>query len=142
VGNTSSKADSSRVNDSTWAIDAFLQSLPVWAGLSEAKVLFVIDGMRPHLYNEKQLVSARGSYFDLMRTYFIDAATKRGYEVVDMQSIFLAHYQQHGRRFEYQHDMHWNALGHELCFEAITKSAFFSRLSVESVSASDEQDRL
>ena len=140
VGNTSSNAESSRVNDSKWAIDAFLQSLPVWAGLSEEKVLFVLDGMRPHLYNENQLVSARGSYFDLMRTYFVDVATKRGYEVVDMQSIFLAHHQQHNRHFEHQHDMHWNALGHALCFEAISKTAFFTRLSVQLGAASEEQD--
>ena len=59
---------------------------------------------------------------DVMRRYFLANAGRRGYEAIDMQPRFIAHYREHGRRFEWPRDEHWNALGHERCFEAVAGS--------------------
>ena len=129
VGNTSSNTDSTRVADSKRAVDAFFKELRARSGLCTDKILFVIDGMRPHLYEGKQEL-ARGSYFDLMRRYFITSARDKGYEVIDMEGIFANHYKKHGDRFEYPVDTHWNSLGHEVVFDAVRRSSFFARFTI------------
>jgi hypothetical protein len=135
VGNTSSDSNHARVVDSKRAIDAFFNKLPVMSGLNPSGILFVIDGMRPHLYDSDHLNLTRGTYFDLMRRYFIASAEARGYEVVDMHSIFRSQYEKFGQRFEYPTDMHWNSSGHELVFKSITKSRFLRKFSLPSVLA-------
>ena len=127
VGNTSSNTDPLRIEDSKRAVNTFLKELPTASGLTPTKILFVVDGMRPHLYDDLTFESAKGSYFDLMRRYFITSATAKGYEVIDMEPIFRNHHKKNEERFDFHNDMHWNVLGHELCFEAIIHSPFFSR---------------
>ncbi len=123
VGNTIYDADSTRVADSRAAVDAFLEQLPIRSGLAPARILFVVDGMRPHLYDEDGLRLARESSVDGMRRYFVGRAAEEGYEVVDMQPLFIDHFQRFGRRFEsFPIDAHWNSLGHELFFEAMIRS--------------------
>lgn len=131
VGNTSSKVDSVRFGDSRRAVDAFLDALPASSGLRPTQISFIVDGMRRQLYDDAALESAKGSYFDLMRRYFIGAGTERGYEVIDMQPVFRDHYAHHERRFEYPQDMHWNSLGHEKCFEVILQSDLLSRFPTQ-----------
>jgi hypothetical protein len=128
VGQTLRNGDSERLTLSKKAVDAFFDRLPVMSGLSPTEVLFVIDGIRPDLYDEKLVDMAEGSFFDVMRKYFIAEATLGGYEVVDMQSWFSEHYKMHGKRFEYPTDGHWNGLGHKVVFDAISQSKFFARL--------------
>jgi hypothetical protein len=70
---------------------------------------------------------AQGSFFDIMRQYFITRATMSGYEVVDMQSWFLTHYKIYRKRFEFATDAHWNSLGHKVVFEAVCQSKFISK---------------
>ena len=88
--------------------------------------MFVVDGMRPALYGDDDAEAARGSDYDVLRRYFLANADRRGYETLDMQPRFAAHYQQHGRRFEWPQDYHWNALGHERCFDAVRSSKLLS----------------
>ncbi len=127
VGNTSSDANLVRVADSKHAVDSFFEELPSMSGLKPSEILFIIDGMRPHLYDARRRDSVRGSYFDVMRRYFLQSARMRGYEVLDLQQVFLAHYVKHGQVFEFVTDMHWNPLGHEVIFESITQSTFLRR---------------
>ena len=54
----------------------------MWTGLPRDKVLFVIDGMRPNLYSLEGMDSAKGSYFDTMRQYFIGKSRQLGHAVV------------------------------------------------------------
>jgi hypothetical protein len=127
VGNTLAKADSVRMAKSRWVVDNFLSLLPAKAGLDSSHILFVIDGVRPQLYQEEALRIAAPSYFGQMRQYFIESAVARGFEVIDMQPIFVAHYRRHGQRFEYARDNHWNSLGHALFADAVRQSQMIKR---------------
>ena len=115
-----------RIADSERAVRAFLGMLPESSGLDPARIVFVVDGLRPDLYDDKALELARGSYVGVMRRYFVDNARKRGYETVDMQPVFAAGYGTRRERFEWPQDSHWNALGHEMCFDALTGSESLS----------------
>ncbi len=125
VGNTSAQADRPRIVNSQRAIDAFLMLLPAASGLSPDRILFTVDGMRPHLYHPMSLQSAAGSYVDQMRLYFIEQARQKGFEVLDLQPRFSDHFTQHHRNFEFPTDNHWNALGHEIAGDAISLSALY-----------------
>jgi hypothetical protein len=127
IGNTSVSTDSERVKDSIQAIRFFLDQLPLQTGLSSDHILFLIDGIRPHVYSDAGLLSAKGSYFDTMRNRFMWEANQRGYEIIDMQPIFFRQNRRSGDRFEFKGDFHWNALGHSLAARAIGKSSVFSR---------------
>lgn len=60
-----------------------------------------------------------------MREYFTHHASTLGYEVIDMEPIFLKHFETFHSRFEFPHDNHWNSLGHELSFREIHNSDVF-----------------
>ena len=120
-----------RTADSKRAVDAFLERLPGYSGLDPGRILFVVDGAR---YAEN-LKTAKGGFADEMRRYFIANARRRGYETIDMQPLFIAHHREHRRRFDWPHDAHWNALGHELCRDAVARSALLSKTFPHSRSA-------
>ena len=133
VGHTSASAGSRWVADSKRAVDTFLEQLPEFSGLDPQQIAFVVDGMRHHLYDGDGMELADGSFEDVMRRYFLANARRKGYETIDMQPAFLAHYREHRQRFEWPQDAHWNALGHERCFDAVAHSELlaeqFSRSS-------------
>jgi hypothetical protein len=128
VGNTRADFDEERTSGSKRVVDRFFEELPLQSGLRSDKILFVIDGMRPHLYNSKTLIKANGSYFDLMRKYFVEVAMNKGYEVIDMQPIFIKKHKSEGIRFEFSSDGHWNEAGHVLVAEKIRASAVYRAL--------------
>lgn len=128
VGNTRSDFNEERITESKRVVDRFFEELPLQSGLESDKILFVIDGMRPHLYNAKTLLKAHGSYFDLMRKYFIEVATNKGYEIIDMQPIFIKKHESEGMRFEFSSDAHWNEAGHSLVAEQIKASTVYRAL--------------
>lgn len=100
VGHTSASVEPVRVADSKRAVDTFLEQLPEFSGLPPERIAFVVDGMRPHLYDDEGLGLADGSFVDVMRQYFMTSARQKGYETIDMQQVFIAHYQEYHRRFE------------------------------------------
>jgi len=128
VGNTLADAREERVSDSIKAIDMFFQELPLQTGLEHDRILFVLDGMRPDLYDEGALMKAGGSYFDLMRRHFMEVAANEGYEVVDLQPAFIKKHQSEGIRFEFPSDGHWNEAGHSLVAEEISASTVYRAL--------------
>jgi len=128
VGNVPAEVGATRVADAKRAVDAFFDELPARSGLGPSRILLVVDGMRPHLYNDEDLAAARGSYFDVLRRYFIDGAEARGYGVIDMQAVFLEDYRARGERFEFAGDSHWNGNGHAVVTRAVLESGFVDRI--------------
>jgi len=125
VGNTRAAFDEERMSKSRRVVDRFLAELPTQTGLGSDRILFVLDGMRPQLYEAKTLAAADGSYFDVMRDYFMEVAAKKEFAVIDMQPRFVEKYKAEGVRFEFRSDAHWNEAGHRLVAEAIRESAVY-----------------
>jgi hypothetical protein len=123
VGSTAADAEAARIAGSLRAIDAFLEDLPRRAGLPSQRIALVIDGMRPQLYEGRAAVEAvRDAYFPRMRDAFIERASRAGFEVVDLHPAFTADFREHGERFEFETDFHWNAAGHRVAAEALGSS--------------------
>ena len=49
----------------------------------------------------------------------MDEARADGYEVIDMQPVFVDHYRAHQQPLNWLRENHWNALGHGLCAEQV-----------------------
>jgi len=123
IGNTAADTTKERLTDSMSAVDEFFRQLPKRSALDSSEILFVIDGMRPSLYSDTDLAEAEKCYFSVMRNYFINNAAQRGYEIIDMQPVFINHYKKNSLRFEFEIDGHWNQLGHKLVAKQIEKSS-------------------
>jgi hypothetical protein len=121
-------ATSKHLTDSMSAIDEFFGQLPVRSGARVSQLLFVLDGMRPALYSDSDLSTAAESYPSRMRTYFTEVASEKGYEVIDMQPVFIEHYKTNGLRFEFDKDGHWNQLAHRLVAEEIGSSSLVKKV--------------
>ena len=119
-------AQPARVAASQRAVDAFLDLLPGYAGLEPERIVLAVDGMRPQLYDDETLDAADGAFADVMRRYLLAHARRKGYETLDLQPRFVTRYRTHRRRFEWPRDNHWNALGHEVCFDAVRSSALLT----------------
>lgn len=122
-------ARSERVRGSKRVVDSFLELLPGKTGARPERIWLVLDGMRPELYSDSELELAGGSFHDVMRRYVTDRGDALGYQVIDMQPVFVEHFRRFGRRFEFEADTHWNALAHQLFFETLLASGF-PRLAV------------
>jgi hypothetical protein len=122
VGNTSASTDADRLRWSKAAVLAFLHDLSAYAGWPLGSVVFVVDGVRYPSNNP----AVAASYFVQMREFFIAAARRAGYEAIDMDPTFFAHYRATGERFEFPTDGHWNGLAHRLAAEAALHSALLS----------------
>jgi hypothetical protein len=123
IGNTSASASTERVRDSYQAISTFLDDLSSSVGLRPDHVAFLIEGAR-----YRQAVAAtQQSYFGLMRAYFKAEASRRGYEVIDLEPWFLKH-SDDGTKFEFPTDAHWNEAGHAVAAEALADSRLVGTL--------------
>jgi hypothetical protein len=128
VGNTQAGFTQERLEDSQNAVNRFFELLPTKTNLPKEKILFVLDGIRPNLYTKQSLKESRGSYFDIMRQYFIKTATTKGYEVLDMQPHFIKAHQEDNRTFEFPTDAHWNKEGHKLVAEKMANSNVYKEI--------------
>ena len=117
AGFTSTDASPPRIAASKAAIDAFLRDLGQ-IGLPLQCIAFTVDGFR---YPDRVEREA-GTFFDIMRRYFIERASTHGYEAIDLDPLFLARYQETAERFESPNDPHWNANGHRVAAEALQSS--------------------
>jgi hypothetical protein len=124
AGNTDTSVDQKRVRDSLAALDAFFRDVPDRIGLPPERILFTLDGFR---YAAAAQAGA-GTYFDLMRRAFMERATSRGYEVLDLDTRFIPHHARTGESFEFADDNHWNAAGHAVAAEAVLESKLLARL--------------
>jgi len=99
------------------------------SGLNPSRIVFVVDGNRPAIYEPEILASLEGSYFEVMRHYFMTSAARAGFEVIDMQQELTNHYKRHGQRFEFPNDSHWNSVGHEVFANAVQRSKVYRFVS-------------
>jgi hypothetical protein len=125
AGNTLADTNPARVSASMAAIDAFLRDLADFVGLSPDRVTFTMDGFR---YPEAAVQGAN-TYFDIMRRAFRTKAEALGYEVIDLDPLFLARHRRTGERFEYSSDSHWSPTGHEVAYQAVMSSRLLAQLS-------------
>lgn len=125
VGNVLKKVEEERIFCSKKAIEIFFEKLPIYSNVPKENILFLVDGIRPHLYDPSRLKHAEGSYFDLMRKNFINMGKENDYEVIDLQPIFLQDFQKNGLRFEFENDFHWNNYGHQIVAREIKSSKVF-----------------
>ncbi len=124
VGNTSAKAGKKRMRDSREAVDAFLRDIVQVAGWKKENVVFLVDGIRyPEKSKSKRVAQ---SYFVRMRTHFLNAARAAGFEAIDLDPAFFAHYEKTKERFEFPSDAHWNGKGHAIAAQALASSATLS----------------
>ncbi len=123
VGNTSAAPNDKRVSDSKRAVDEFLAQLPERSQLLPEHILLALDGIRPQLYHDGGLALVEDSYFAVMRRYLLEKARQGGFAALDLQPVFVEHYQQHNQHFEFLDDAHWNALGHQVFAEAAAQSS-------------------
>jgi hypothetical protein len=117
-----------RVRDSERAVQHFFERLPAMSGLDSRAIVFVLDAVRPAIYQEETLKNSETSYHARMRRYFAAAAQARGYAVLDLQPVFIARNRQDGSRFEFPSDSHWNELGHRVIAEELRRAAVFRQL--------------
>ena len=122
VGNVNFDYSANFWEDSKLAADIYLENLPQWTNLSEDKMIFIIDGIRPDLYSDEALLATRDSFWYKMRKYFIEEATLKGYRVIDMQDIFLENFVENKMKFEFERDLHWNENGHSVVSNALLNS--------------------
>ena len=127
AGNVAIEASTERVANSDAAIAAFLAQLPLRSGLGPEQILFVIDAIRPQLYEPAALARAEASYFGQMRRHFMQQASAARFEVLDMTAAFAASFEQDKQRFEFPGDNHWNALGHRVVADQVAASRVFAR---------------
>ena len=108
--------------DSTLATDIYLKNITKFTGVNKDKILFVIDGIRPEVYDKNSLHLVKNSFWAKMRNYFIKEAKIQGFETIDMQEFFLKQYAIDNKKFEFKTDSHWNKHGHANVYKAISES--------------------
>lgn len=117
-----------RMSDMKRAVDYFLAQLPERSGLEPAKIALVLDADRPAIYSEADRMRAQSGYFERMRRYIAGEARRRGFEVVDLEPVFIEHYKRDGARFEFPTDSHWNELGQRVVAQVLERSSVYQQV--------------
>jgi hypothetical protein len=125
VSNIPAKLPEETLEEYRWAFDAFVERLPEATGTPYDRILFVVDGLRPDMYEPQSLAYAKTSAWAELRDHVITSAGAVGIEVVDLDTFFTVDYEQHGRPFEFEHDNHWNGYGHGVVADATAGSRVF-----------------
>ncbi len=129
ISNFRSDVSSDFWKEAKWATQIYLENIENFAGVNKNNILFVIDGVRPHLYDDNQIEMINDSFWVNIRNYFLKETSSRGFEVLDMQDKFRENYQHTGKKFEFISDSHWNAHGHSVVADSIIKSRFWKKFS-------------
>jgi hypothetical protein len=122
VGGTFDNVEPDRVDESKLAVDAFLDRLPEATGLARSQILIAVDGIRRELYDPVALERVSDSYVARMRHYLIENAAQAGFEVIDMQPVFIEDYERLGERFEFPTDAHWSGSGYRVFAQVVKES--------------------
>ena len=113
--------------DASSAADIYLDNIEDFIGTDKSRILFVIDGIRPELYEKNISKEVINSFWFKMRNYFIQEAKLRKFEIIDMQEAFKNDYNQNSKKFEFKKDSHWNSYGHATVAKSILKSNVWNK---------------
>ena len=108
-----------------WAFDSFVGRLPAATGLPYDRIVFIVDGFRPNMYEPESLAVAEASAWAQLREHAIRRAEVAGIEVVDLHAFFTSDFEQRGLHFEPKRDNHWNSYGHGVAADAASTSSVF-----------------
>ncbi len=81
----------------------------------DVRIIVILDASRPCIYTSDYEACTETKLFKACEEICLD----KNIEVVNMGPIMQAHYKEHSSKFEYEEDVHWNRLGHQLVFEAL-----------------------
>jgi len=117
-----------RVLDADRAVDYFLDQLPSKSGLAPRSIVFVLDAVHDAMYSEEKMAQIYNHYVPRMRRYFAQQASARGYQVIDMEPVFIERHRADGSGFEVvPGNAQWGARAHEIAAEEIQNSEVFKR---------------
>lgn len=128
VGNIEAQAPEEYMAQSRWATDRFLDLLPEMSGLPPKRIQLVVESIRPNLYDPATMAEGEASFWGRMRAYMIEQARARGFEVIDLNPIFMERFKRTGLHFEFTTDGHWNGEGHAAAAEAIMASRVYRQV--------------
>ena len=131
VGHIKARQSEEVIEKHRWVFQASLDRLPEATGVSNDRILLVMDGMRPHMYDDMDLAFAETSAWADLRRFVIESAGEREIEVVDLHTHFVEAFERDGARFESKEDGHWNATGHGVAASATARSAMFESVFTE-----------
>jgi hypothetical protein len=86
---------------------------------NEAQFMVVMDGVRQLIYEKPEGLFDRTRGALVLNDIASMAARRQGVSFLDLHDVFARHYREHGQKFEFEHDGHWNELGHEVAAAAI-----------------------
>lgn len=81
----------------------------------DTEILFVLDGLRQDIYKGTPASSKLAPFTEFLK----QACAKYKCQFLDMSPVFERHYEEHGERFNYDFDIHWNPLGNRLVAKAV-----------------------
>jgi hypothetical protein len=127
VGNSERSYTPERLSLSQKAVDEFLKRLPTLANLPPQSIVLSVDAERPQIYTAKGRQDL-DSFFSVMRSYFIQQARAKGFQVIDLRPAMIAQFNRTGEHFEFIDDNHWNAAGHQLLANQLQQTSPISSL--------------
>ena len=128
VANVPVEVSGKDLGNSQWATEVFLDQLVSKSGLPSSRIILIVDGFRPQMYDLKDLLTVRKSYWSNIRQYFITKALEKGYEVIDLHHVFMDWYSRHNKHFEFPTDAHWNEEGHAAVADVVKSSHVFQEV--------------
>ena len=128
VANTEAGASKERVEASRMAVDSFFSELGGLGAWRPDQVTFVVDAIRPFVYDGKNAEAIRASFASQMRDYLMLRGRELGYNVIDMHPIFERIHRREGLVFEFDDDSHWNEHGHRVAAQAVAGLPVFAPL--------------
>jgi hypothetical protein len=126
VANIAAQVPDARMKDYRRAFEAFLDRLPAATGVESDRILFAMDGYRPHMYDPADLEFAETSAWAELRAMVVELSTKRGIDVIDLHPAFAEHYARTGERMETKEDNHWSGVGHGVARDQVARSSVFT----------------
>jgi hypothetical protein len=122
--NVLNDTSAARMEEVRRIVTLFFELLSRKVPISSDKIIFVIDAVRPAIYEG---IKNQRTYFGEAKKMFIARAREQNYKIIDMEERFSREYRHNRTKFELRpDDAHWSALAHRLVADEIMKSGYLS----------------